>query len=109
MAMAFGGRLLKNQRNRAIAANLLDYVHFTSDARKKERGDPDNGNYGLIAWGVTNSAWYKANYGDDNARVMLSTLAAAALSQDDRWDEAMMMCLLANLRTTGQLGFRGGR
>jgi hypothetical protein len=58
---------------------------------------------------VTNDAWYKANYGDDNARQMMGTLATAALSGEDRWDEAMMMCLLANLRTTGQLGFRGNR
>jgi len=109
MAMALGGELLESESHRAIAANLLDYAHFKSEARKKERGDPTNGNYGLIAWGITNPAWYVANYGDDNARVMLSTLAAAGIQQDGRWDEAMMMCLLANLRTTGQLGFRGSR
>ena len=109
MAMAFGGRVLKSKAYAATGRNLLDYWLFESGARKKERGDPKHGAYGLIAWGVTTPAWYKANYGDDNARVMLSALAAAALGGDDRWDEAMMMCLLANLRTTGQLGFRGGR
>ena len=109
MAMALGGGLLKDQQKIAIGAKLLDYAHFTSNARKNERGDPKNGNYGLIAWGITNPAWYKANYGDDNARVMLSTLAVAGARKDGRWDEAMMMCLLANLRTTGQLGFRSGR
>jgi len=109
MAHAFAGKVLKSKAHTDTARNLLDYWMFKSDARKKQRGDPKHGAYGLIAWGVTTPAWYKANYGDDNARVMLSTLAAAALNEDDRWDEAMMMCLLANLRTTGRFGFRGGR
>lgn len=109
MAMALAGGLLRDEQKDSISTNLLDYAHFVSEARKKERGDPDHGAYGLIAWGITNPAWYKANYGDDNARVMLSTLAAAGIQKDGRWDEAMMMCLLANLRTAGQLGFRGDR
>ncbi len=109
MAFAFAGKVLKSKPHSQTARNLLDYWMFKSDARKKDRGDPKHGAYGLIAWGVTTPAWYKANYGDDNARVLLGALAVAALNRDDRWDEAMMMCLLANLRTTGQLGFRGSR
>ena len=38
---------------------------------------------------------------------MLGTLAASGVLETDRYDRAMMMCLLAQLRTTGQLGFRG--
>jgi hypothetical protein len=109
MAMAFGGAVLAKKEYSATARNILDFYLFTSDARKKERGDPEHGAYGLIAWGITTPAWYTANYGDDNARVMLGTLAAAALTTTDRWDEAIMMCLLANLRTTGRFGFRGDR
>ncbi len=109
MAMAFGGRVFDSGDSSAIAANLLDYYLFTSDARKRERGDPDNGNFGLIAWGVSTNAWWKASYGDDNARQILGTIAVAALQDEGRWDEAMMQCLLGNLRTTGQLGFRGDR
>jgi len=109
MAMAFGGALLKDKSLASVAGKLLDNYLFDSIARKRERGDPNHGAYGLTAWGITTPSWYRANYGDDNARVILSTLAAGALNKDDRWDEAMMMCLLANLRTTGQLGFRGGR
>jgi hypothetical protein len=48
-------------------------------------------------------------YGDDNARAMLGTLAAAALLGMDRWDESVLRCMLGNYRTTGKLGFRGGR
>ena len=109
MALAFGGKLFKDRRETTIARNLLDFWYFTSDARKKERGNPKNGAYGLVAWGIDSPAWYTANYGDDNARLMMGTMATAALTGDDRWDEAMMMCLLANLRTTGRLGFRDDR
>jgi len=109
MAFAFSGRVLKDDADTAVARNLLDYYLLRSDARKNERGNPQHGAYGLIAWGITNPAWYKANYGDDNARQMMGTWATAALTGQDQWDEAMMMCLLANLRTTGQLGFRTNR
>jgi len=109
MALAFGGKSLGDAGKSQIAENLLDFWYFTSDACKKERADPKHGAYGLIAWGVNSPAWYKANYGDDNARLLLGTMAVAALADEDRWDESMMRCLLANLRTTGRLGFRGGR
>lgn len=109
MAIAFGGKSFDDAHKSQIAKNLLDYWYFTSDACKKERADPEHGAYGLIAWGVTSPAWYKANYGDDNARLLMGTMAVAALADEDRWDELMMRCLLANLRTTGPLGFRGGR
>ncbi len=109
MALAFGARLGAGATNAAIARNILDFYLFTSDARKKERGDPKHGAYGLTAWGITSPAWYVANYGDDNARLLLGTAATAALLDDNRWDEAMMKCLLANLRTTGRRGFRDDR
>jgi len=109
MAMALGGKVLGDKELPKIACNVLDFYLFTSDARKKERGDPSHGAYGLVAWGITTPAWYCANYGDDNARLMMGTLAAAAATGQDRWNEAMTLCLLANLRTTGQLGFRSDR
>jgi hypothetical protein len=109
MAMAFGGSVLHTPGDPAIAANLLNHWYFESGARGGARGDPDSSAYGLIAWGVGSQPWFIANYGDDNARLMLGTLAAAALLTSDRWNEPVMRCLLANLRTTGKLGFRGDR
>lgn len=109
MALAMGGKLEKASEYSKIANNLLDFYLFTSDARKRERGDPKHGAYGLVAWGITSPAWYCANYGDDNARLLLGTAAAAALLGQEAWDEAMMKCLLANLRTTGRKGFRSDR
>ena len=46
---------------------------------------------------------------DDNARALLGALAASALLPCGRWDEKILRCVLANLRTTGPLGFRGER
>ena len=109
MALAFCGKLASDRGKQTIAHNLLDFWYFTSDACKHERGDPKHGAYGLVAWGIGTPAWYTANYGDDNARLLLGTLATAALLDEDRWDQRVMRCLLANLRTTGQLGFRNDR
>jgi hypothetical protein len=109
MALAFGGRCLGETNQSAIARNLLDFYYFTSTARRGERADPQHGAYGLVAWGISSPAWYVANYGDDNARLLLGTMATSALLAEDRWDEAMMRCLLANLRTTGRQGFRTDR
>jgi hypothetical protein len=40
---------------------------------------------------------------------MMGTMAAAALLKSGRWNDALVKCLLANLRTTGPQGFRGNR
>jgi len=107
MTLALGTKLGGPARYGQIAQNALDYYLFESAVRKAERADPAHGAYGLIASGE--GGWLKANYGDGNAKIMFGTLATAALLDTDRWDEAIMMCLLANLRTTGIHGFRGGR
>ena len=109
LALAFGGALLDDPELSAIARRLLDFYLFESVARKGDRADPDHTAYGLVAWGIGSPAWTVANYGDDNARLMLGTLGTAALLGTDRWDEAMMLCLLGNLRTTGRQGFRTDR
>jgi len=109
LALALGGKALGSAGYSAIAANLLDFWLFTSPACQRERNDPNHGAYGLIAWGISSPAWYVANYGDDNARLLLGTLGTAALLDTERWDTLAMRCLLANLRTTGRRGFRGGR
>lgn len=109
MALAFGGKVFDRRSDSDSARRILDFYYLNSSARKGARGDPNHGAYGLVAWGVSTPAWTVANYGDDNARLLLGTMAAAALLEEDRWDEAMLQCLLANLRTTGPLGFRGDR
>jgi len=108
MAMAFSGVVGGAARDRAVAANLNDYIYFTSALAQGPRADPASPTYGLVCW-TTKDANGGIYYGDDNARSMLGTMAAAALLGTDRWDEPLVRCLLANLRTTGPLGFREGR
>jgi hypothetical protein len=107
MTLALSTKLGADPRYAQVARNALDYYLFESVVRKGDRADPKHGAYGLIASGE--GGWLVANYGDGNAKIMISTLTTAALLGTDRWDEAIMMCLLGNLRTTGQHGFRGGR
>jgi hypothetical protein len=109
MGLAFGGKVFGRRNYSETARRILDFYYFDSSARKGERGNTNHGAYGLVAWGTGSPAWSVANYGDDNARLLLGTMAAAAVLENDRWDEAMLQCLLGNLRTTGPLGFRGDR
>ncbi len=109
MVLALDSLLNKNKRSAAISKNLLDYVYFNSEMCGGARADPKHGAYGLIGWGAISPAWLVANYGDDNANVILATILSATCLDDKRWDESTMRALLANLRTTGKLGFRGDR
>jgi hypothetical protein len=109
MVLALHAMLENDPRSRAVAANLLDFVYFHSGMHAGVRGDPNHPAFGLVAWGDVAPAWTVATYGDDNARALLGTVFAAACLKSDKWDEAVLKGLLANLRTTGRLGFRGDR
>jgi hypothetical protein len=105
MVLALTGR----RSDGRIAFNLLDYTYFNSGMCQGARADPKHPAFGLIGWGDIAPAWLVANYGDDNARTLLSTILVAASLKSDRWDEPVAKALLANFRTTGKLGFRGDR
>ncbi len=109
MVLALDSRINHSKRNAMIASNLLDFVYFNSGMCRGVRDDPKHPAFGLIGWGDVAPAWLVANYGDDNARTMLATVLAGSALKDNRWDERVMRALLANLRTTGKLGFRGDR
>ena len=107
MAVAFHGSIEKDLRSRKTAENLGDFIYTLSETTRGPRDDPESPSFGLMSWDVCENQG--VFYGDDNARSMLGTMACAALLDIDRWDRKMLRCLLANLRTTGTLGFRGGR
>ncbi|WP_286850758.1 hypothetical protein [Proteiniphilum sp. UBA5480] len=109
MAFALSGKLLKDKESFTIAQNLLDFYLFESIAAQNEYADPNHGAYGLVPWGISSYSWYRANYGDDNARFILATLATSAILKTNRWNEPLVKSLLALLRTTGKNGFRGDR
>jgi hypothetical protein len=109
MVLALDSRFNGHLQRGLIASNLMDFIYFTSGICQGPRADPQHGAFGLIGWGDIAPAWLVANYGDDNARGMLGTAIVAASLKTDRWDERLMRALLANLRTTGKLGFRTDR
>ncbi len=107
MALAFDAVIEHDERSRNTAKNLADFIYFGSEATKGPRDDPSSPSFGLMSWDLNRSLG--VFYGDDNARSLLGALACAGLLDEDRWDYKQLRCLLANLRTTGPLGFRGGR
>ena len=109
MVLALDWATNGDTRSRDAAKNLLDYVYLTSGMHGRDRGNPKHPAFGLIAWGNIAPAWEVANYSDDDARVMLSAMVVSACLDSDRWDASILKGLLANLRTTGTLGFRGDR
>ncbi len=104
-AMACSSVISGNTRDGEIAANLNDFIYTLSALAQGPRNDPASPSYGLVGWGLPNSTG--TYYADDNARSLLGTIGTAALLKSDRWDEFVLRCLLANLRTTGKFGFRG--
>lgn len=106
MAMAMAAVINRSKEDARIAANLNDYIYFTSPLAQGSRADPRSPSYGLVG-GNTLKNGVGIYYADDNCRSVLGTIGAAALLKSDRWDEYVLRCLLANLRTTGRLGFRG--
>jgi hypothetical protein len=107
MAMSFSGVIEKKPENSKIAANLNNFIYFNSELASGPRDDPQSPSFGLVGWSLPRAPGIY--YGDDNARSMLGSMAAAGLLQSNRWDEKILRCLLANLRTTGALGFRHNR
>ena len=104
MTLAFAARRSGAPDLRRLAARILDYLWDEKDADFVQ-GNPHDPAYGLVNWYERGEVFY----GDDNARVILASLTAARLLGDERWDERILRCALANLRTTGTLGFRRNR
>jgi hypothetical protein len=106
LALSMRSRLDRDPRSRAIAGNLMDYLYFTSPLRQGPRNDPKSSSYGLLSWGAY-PASSKHYYGDDNARVFLGSIGAAANLNSAKWDKSILELILGNFRTTGKHGFRG--
>jgi hypothetical protein len=106
LALALRAKLIPDEEPRVIAANLMDYLYFTSPLRQGPRNDPESGSYGLVGWGAFPRS-QSTYYGDDNARIFLGSVGAASLLKTDRWDRSILELILANFRTTGRHGFRG--
>ncbi|MHB0960582.1 MAG: hypothetical protein ACYC0X_32390 [Pirellulaceae bacterium] len=103
MLLAFDGAINSRPENAQRAANLLEFIFDRSGLAGGPRADPTSPSFGLIGWALDSPGSY---WGDDNARAILAVGAVAALTDERRWNEWLARCILANLRTTGVLGFR---
>ena len=102
MVFAWDWTVTGSPASRETARELIDTVWSSPDFHQD---DPASPAYGLNNWFERGPVFY----GDDNARVIMPSLAVARLLDTDRWDERILRCLLANLRTTGPNGFRWSR
>ena len=105
MAFAFQSDVYGSTYSASVADELLDYLFFKSPMSQGPRAKPKHPSYGLLGWSAS-PASEGIYYGDDNARAMLGTMATAVLLRKGKWNEPLLRCLLANLRTTGSQGFR---
>lgn len=102
MLMAWKWSMDSDPSARRAACRILDSLWTSPDCVQT---DPESPVYGLVNWNPKNPVFY----GDDAARAIMPTLAAAGLTGEEKWDEHVLRCLLANMRTTGSLGFRSWR
>ena len=102
LAFALRSKLDGDRRSGDIANNLLNWVFFDS---KLFHNDSQKANFGLIDWAWDNGA----HYGDNDIKIILSCIGVSASLDTDRWNTVLTQNILANFRTTGVLGFRGGR
>ena len=112
--MALAGAALSDERYKAVAAHLADWLCFHSIMGQGKRADPAKQAFGLFGWNDIQHYWGKLDgdgvyYGDDNARAMLGLVAAASVLHNGRWDERNARALAANFRVTGPKGFRPDR
>ena len=103
LAFALRAGIGNDARSTQIATNLLDWLYFRSGMFID---DPEKPSYGLIAWTPDAAG---ALYQDNDVKAMLGCMGTAAILGTDRWDEKLLINILANFRTTGRLGFRGER
>ena len=99
MEMAYGWRQTGDPKYRKTGEELVNHA-LKPDAFYID--EPDSPTYGLINWYENKRIFYT----DDNARVLLGLLSAREMLGESRWDEKILRCVLANLRTSGRDGLR---
>jgi len=106
MLLASAGNMLNDEKYNESSEKIMDYMFYTADFRKGPRNDKSSPAYGLMGWANTHSYVF---YSDDNARAMLGVIGASAYLKNERWNQFVVECILANLRTSSKQGFQGGR
>lgn len=105
MTFAMANSLKETKQYEEIAIKLMDFLYYSETFRTPASKDPSRSSYGLVGWASTRPSRY---YGDDNARVLLGSILSSHMIQQDTWDTQILELILANFRTSGENGFRGG-
>ncbi len=108
MALSLAARTFGVSRWLSEAENLSRYLFETSYFLQGPRVAAGSATLGLAAW-MGNDVKNGVYYGDDNARMILGSIAAASAIPGYAHLGAVARCITANLRTTGRRGFRGDR
>jgi hypothetical protein len=115
-AMALAGIVLQDHGYLKTAANIGDWLFFKSRISLGDRADPLHPAFGLSGWndvpnycGPGTMDGYAVYYGDDNARVVLGMMMAAAALKTDRYDHRILNIILGNLKISGIYGFQPDR
>ncbi len=101
MVFAYDWKVNHNPESKKLSQEILNYV-WSSDFFQSDSNLPV---YGLVNWFERCPVFY----GDDDARVILSSLSASSLLDNISWLERILKCTLANWRLTGPSGFRKAR
>ena len=105
MAFALAGNVLGNSDYSRIATNLADFVYFNSDLFDISEENAKHPWYGLLGWHCYGRG-PQVYWGNDGAKAIIGTVVTGAILKTDRWEEAVVLSTLANLRTGGPYGCR---
>jgi len=89
LAFALRWKMDGDERSRAIATNLLDWLYLRSGLFQN---DPAKANFGLLFWAPDNA---QALYQDNDVKAILGCLGTAGAFKTDRWDEVLVKNILA--------------
>lgn len=105
MTFALAHDLKENELRKEIAETLMDFLYNTDMFRTPNSKNPKMSSYGLVGWAATRPSRY---YGDDNARIILGSILSSQMVENNKWNKQILELILANFRTSGAKGFRGG-
>ncbi|MEX2592810.1 MAG: hypothetical protein WD426_08545 [Anditalea sp.] len=106
MALAAASDMFENKDFKEKAENLVDYIFNYSNLTAGAKDDKNSDVYGMIGWATT---FPETFYGDDNARAILGSIAAAAYLKTNKWDQELAEAIMGNFRRTSRQGFSGDR
>ena len=105
-ALAAAAEKAGNRTYSATSRNMLDFLFYTSNARKGLRNEKSSPVYGMLGWADAVPYLF---YNDDHARAVLGSIGASAYLKDTSWNEKIVETILANFRLSSREGFIGNR